>query len=98
MILTIGTLLALMVGAAVVTLTVITYKKIRDYLKQKRLLKNSSTRFVARYKAGDYETINIGIWDTEANSVSDPIILKGKATDDETRHYLPAEEVILLDL
>ncbi len=97
MFLSMGALLLLLAGATIVTVAVITYKKIKAYLSNLRI-KSAVTRFVALHNAGNEQHVYAGIFDDERNSIPEATAFKGKSIDDETRHYLPEEEVILLDV
>lgn len=97
MFLTIGTLLTLLAGAVIVTVAVIAFKKIREYLNRLRL-RRAVTRFAALYKVGDVQHVSAGLFDQEANSVPEATVFKGSSIDSETQRLLPPEEIVLLDV
>lgn len=89
------TIAALLLAAAAITAVVvyiIKYAKVKEQLRQLRV-KQAQERVVALIHDGDYGVIS-GVWDNSSSTLEQGRVLKSSQIDEETRQYLPENEIV----
>ena len=84
MLLTIGAIITGIAALGIIAriIAYLVFAVVRRYLDRLKR-RNSATKFIARYRDGDYETVSAGIWSNEQERVTEAASWKAERLDED---------------